>query len=290
MSNRIANKRQRIQNCIDNLKKWEFLHISKMVTAQKNDIPTPFYILTSLGKLISLIVKAKFSDKDEEQNNAIKQVIDIINSIKEHNDSALVLFIIELLNQLWKNNKTSFIIQHFERLLRLELNSGNDFLSYLLGIKQFINWFIVDEEIPFKILEKLPKDKRKIILFNLKTEIEYYYQQNYLIKDDFFKKNFLPVSINNSNYGGLINSMAIPSAYWEETRMKYINLFSKVVVPSYCNACNSHRAFVLEIADYLKSIVRAHGPYPNLHVTGNCIECRNFLSTHIMRLPFGSLV
>ena len=64
----------------------------------------------------------------------------------------------------------------------LELNNGNDFLSSLLGIKYFIYWFIVDEEISFKILENLTEDKRKIILVNLKTEIEYYYQQNYLDK------------------------------------------------------------------------------------------------------------
>jgi len=289
MSNRIANKRQRIKNCIDNLKKWEFLHISKMVTAQKNDIPTPLYVLTPLGKLIFLIVKAKFSIKEEEKNNVIKEIIDIVNSIKEQNDSAIVLFITELLNQLWENNKTSSIIQHFEQLSRLELNSGNDFLSSLLGIKHFIHWFIVDEEISFKILEKLPENKRNIILYNLKTEIEYYYQQNYLINDDFFKKNFLRVSINNFNYGDLINSMAIPSAYWEETRMKYINLFSKVVVPSYCNTCISHKAFLVDIADYLKSVIKWHS-FPSMHVSGNCLHCGNFLSTEIVSLPFSSLI
>src|SRR5215208_2257390 len=156
-----------------------------MVTAQKNDMPTPFYILTPLGKLISLIVKAKFSKDEKEQNNITVQIIDIFNSIKEHNDSAIVIFITELLNQLWKNNKNSSIIQHFERVLKLEVNSGLDFLKNLLGTKYFIHWFIVDEEISFKILENLPEDKRNVILYNLKTEIEYYYQQNYLIKDDF---------------------------------------------------------------------------------------------------------
>jgi hypothetical protein len=222
ISTRIANKRQRIQNCIDNLIKWDFLMVSKKVTAKKNNnTETPLYIITSIGKLIFLIVQTKCSTKDEEQNNAIKQVIDIVTSIKEQNDSAIILFITELLNQLWKNNKKSSIIQHFDRLLMLELNNGNDFLSSLLGIKYFIYWFIVDEEISFKILENLTEDKRKIILVNLKTEIEYYYQQNYLIKDVDFLKNFpIPLLIHNFNYGDLINSGAIPSAYWENTRIK----------------------------------------------------------------------
>ena len=35
ISARIANKRQRIQNCIDNLRKWDFLLISKMVLLKK---------------------------------------------------------------------------------------------------------------------------------------------------------------------------------------------------------------------------------------------------------------
>ena len=66
ISARIANKRQRIQNCIDNLIKWDFLMISKMVTAKKNNnTETPLYIITPIGKLIFLIVQTKFSNKDE---------------------------------------------------------------------------------------------------------------------------------------------------------------------------------------------------------------------------------
>ena len=288
---RIANKRQRIQNCIDNLRKWDFLMVSKMVTAEKNNTETPLYVLTPLGKLIFLIVQAKFSNKDK-QNNAIKQIIDIVNSIKEQNDSAIILFITELLNQLWQNNKTSSIIEHLERLLMLELNNGNDFLSSLLGIKYFIYWFIVDEELFFKILENLTEDKRNIILVNLKTEIEYYYQQNYLIKDADLKNNSLPVIVNNFHYGDLINSGVVPSAYWENTRLKYIDSFSKVVVPSYCDVCNSHRAVVVDVIDYLKSVGRAHTfpPHPHMHIFGYCIECRNFLTTRVISLPFGIIV
>ena len=281
MSNRIANKKQRILNCIDNLKKWDFLVVSKMVPAEKNNTETPFYELTPLGKLIFLIVKAKFSNNDE-QNNAIKHIIDIVTSIKKQNDSAIILFITELLNQLWKNNKKSYIIQHLERLLMLELNTGNDFLSYLLGIKYFIYWFILDEKISFKILKNLTEDKRKIILINLKTEIEYFYQQNYLSKDYILKKDFLPFPSNNFNYGDLITSGVIPTAYWENTRIKYIDSFSKVVVPSYCNVCNSPRAFVVDVVDYLKSVVEAYNLYPSLHVIGDCMECRNYLSTTII--------
>ena len=58
ISARIANKRQRIQNCIDNLKKWDFLLISKMVPAETNGLETPLYLLTPLGKLFYLTVKA----------------------------------------------------------------------------------------------------------------------------------------------------------------------------------------------------------------------------------------
>jgi hypothetical protein len=289
ISARIANKRQRIQNCIDNLIKWDFLLISKMVTAEKNNLETRLYLITPLGKIVYLIIKAKFSNK--EKKDSIKEIIDIVNSLKEHNDSAIVLFITELLNQLWENDELNSIILHFERLSRLELNKGNDFLSSLLGIKYFIYWFIITPDISFKILENLPEDKRKIILFNLKTEIEYYYQQNYLLKASYvIKTSSQPFIINNFNYVDLSNSGVIPSADWENTRIKYINSFSKVVVPSYCDICNSHRAFVADVTDYLKSVVRSLGPYPSMLVSGNCIECQNSLSTHVISLPFGSVV
>ncbi|HYJ01246.1 MAG TPA: hypothetical protein VEW92_03440 [Nitrososphaeraceae archaeon] len=186
-----------------------------MVPAEKNDTETRLYVLTPLGKLILLIVKANFSNK--EKHNAIKEIIDIVNSIKEQNDSAIVLFITKLLNQLWENNKKSSIIHHLERLLMLELNNGNDFLSHLLGIKYFIYWFIMDEELSFKILENLTEDKRKIILVNLKTEVEYYYQQNYLLKDNYcLKNNCKPFIINNFNYGDLIGKTGRNVSFWKE--------------------------------------------------------------------------
>jgi hypothetical protein len=288
ISARIANKRQRIQNCIDNLTEWNFLVISKMVTAKKNNTKTPLYVLTPLGKLIFLIVKSKYSNIEEEKNNAIKEIIDIITSIKEYNDSAIVLFITELLNQLMEKNKINYIIQHFERVIGLELNNGTDFLSYLLGIKHFIHWFIIDKEISFRILKNLPENKRNIILLNLKTEIEYFYQQNFLLKDDFFKNNYLLVNTNNINYSHLINNGALPSSYWENTRIQNINSFSKVVVPSFCNICNSHRAFLVNIGDYMKSIVQEHHISPKRYLSGNCIECGNSLFTHIIGLSFGS--
>ena len=128
----------------------------------------------------------------------------------------------------------------------------------MLEIKYIIYWFSKDEKISFKISEHLTEDKRKIILVYLKTEIEYYYQQNYLIQEDYVLKiNCQPFTNSNIKYGDLINSGAIPRAYWENTRIKYINPFSKVVVPSYCKVCNSHRAFVVGVTDYLKSVIRA---------------------------------
>ncbi|MGZ5486369.1 MAG: hypothetical protein ACXWFB_10745, partial [Nitrososphaeraceae archaeon] len=60
--------------------------------------------------------------------------------------------------------------------------------------------------------------------------------------------------------------------------------------PSYCDVCNAHRAFVVDVIDYLKSVVRAHSMPPNIHISGKCIECRSFLYTHVISLPFGIVV
>jgi hypothetical protein len=35
-------------------------------------------------------------------------IIEVVEAIKEQNDSAIIIFITELSNQLWKNNKVTF--------------------------------------------------------------------------------------------------------------------------------------------------------------------------------------
>jgi hypothetical protein len=72
--------------------------------------------------------------------------------------------------------------------------------------------------------------------------------------------------------------------------LKYIDSFSKIVVPSFCDICNSHRSFVVDVTDYLKSVGRAHSLPPNIHISGYCIECRSFLTTRVISLPFGIIV
>ena len=186
---RIANKRQRIQNCIDNLIKWNFLFISDWVQAEKNNTQTPLYAITAEGEIIFMIIKAKFSN-DEEKNIAIKKIIDILISIRDQNDSVVLLFITKFLYELLQNKKTYYIIKHFtDRILKFELNNGHDFLSHLLGIKYLIIWFVTDKNTSFKILDSLNNSQKKIFLFHLKSEIEYFYQENYLEQDvEFLKK------------------------------------------------------------------------------------------------------
>jgi hypothetical protein len=278
ISARIAYKRQRIQNCINNLIKWNFLIIYDKVKAEKNNTQTPLYTITAEGKIIFLIIKAKLSNDDTDKCDAIQNIIYVLLSLKEQNDSVVLFFIIKFFAELLQNDNVYYIIKHFtERILRFDINNGHDFLSHLLGIKYLINWFVVDKNTSFKILNNLNDEEKKIFLYHLKSEIEYYYQENYLVQDsDFLKKN------------NLIYSGGIPSVYWESKRIEYIESFSNVVVPAYCNKCNSHKAFVIKIENYLESIIASYGPNPSLHVSGVCIECNSWLSSFVKRLPWGS--
>ena len=221
-------------------------------------------------------------------------------SIREQNDSIILLFITEYFNELLQTNKIHHIIKHFtDRILRFEINSASDFLSHLLGIKYLINWFVVDSKTSFKIFRNLKEEQRKIFLAHLKNEIEYYYQENFLnyIGRDYdlsskkskpyLKRLSIPL-VTHKNNGNLIYSGGIPSLYWETKRIEHINTFSKVVVPSYCDKCNSQRAFIIQIEDYLKSIIAVYGPHPSMLVGGICMECNNWLSSFVMRLPWGS--
>jgi len=286
---RIANKRQRIQNCIDNLIKWNFLFISDWVQADKNNTQTPLYAMTAEGEIIFMIIKAKFSN-DEEKNIAIKRIIDILTSIRGQNDSVVLLFITNFLNELLQNKKTYYIIKHFtDRILKFELNNGHDFLSHLLGLKYLIIWFVTDKNTSFKILDSLNNSQKKIFLFHLKNEIEYFYQENYLEQDVEFLKKIPNIDLIAHKKGNnLIYSGGIPSAYWESKRIEYIESYSKVVVPGYCNKCGSHRAFIIPIEEYLKSIIASYSPYPSFHVSGVCLECNSSLFSFVLRLPWGS--
>jgi hypothetical protein len=299
-SARIANKRQRIQKCIDNLKEWNFLVISKYIQAEKNDTTIPLYVLTAEGEIMVRLIEAKFLINEKEKKHAIHRIIDILISIREQNDSIILLFITEFLNELLQTNKMHHIIKHFtDRILRFEINSASDFLSHLLGIKYLINWFVVDEKTSFKIFRNLKEEQKRIILAHLKNEIEYNYQENYLnyIARDYdlsskkskpyLKRISIPL-VTHTNKGDLIYSGGIPSLYWEKKRIEHINSFSKVVVPSYCDKCNSQKAFIIQIEDYLKSIIAAYGPHPSMLVGGVCMECNNWLSSFVMRLPWGS--
>jgi hypothetical protein len=299
-SARIENKRQRIQKCIDNLVEWNFLLISEMVQAKKNDTKTPLYVLTAEGEIMFRLIEAKFSINEKEKKHAIHRIIDILISIREQNDSIILLFITEFLNELLQTNKIHHIIKHFtDRILRFEINSASDFLSHLLGIKYLINWFVVDEKTSFKIFRNLKEEQKRIFLAHLKNEIEYYYQENYLnyIARDYdlsskkskpyLKRLSIPL-VTHTNKGDLIYSGGIPSLYWEKKRIEHIDSFSKVVVPSYCDKCTSQRAFIIQIEDYLKSIIAVYGPHPSMLVGGLCMECDNWLSSFVMRLPWGS--
>ena len=300
ISARIANKRQRIQNCIDNLVKWEFLLISEMVLAKKNDTKTPLYVLTVEGEIMVRIIEAKFSINEKEKKHAIYRIIEILIFLREQNDSIILFFITEFLNELLQTNKMYHIIKHFtDRILRFEINSARDFLSHLLGIKYLINWFVVDEKTSFKILGRLKEEQRRIFLYHLKNEIEYYYQENYLnyIGRDYdlsskkskpyLKRLSIPL-VTHPNKRELIYGGGIPSLYWEKKRIEHINSFSKVVVPSYCDKCNSQRAFIRQVEDYLKSVIAVYNPHPSMLVGGLCMECNNWSSSFVMRLPWGA--
>jgi hypothetical protein len=235
ISARIENKRQRIQNCIYNLIKWNFLIISDKVKAEKNNTQTPLYTITAEGRIIFLIIKAKFSNDDNEKYEAIQNIIYILSSLRDENDSVVLFFITKFFDELLQNNNFIYIVKHFtERILRFDINNGHDFLSHLLGIKYLIKWFVIDKNTSFRILNNLNDEEKKIFLCHSKCEIEYYYQENYLEQDsEFLKKN------------NLIYSGGIPSAYWETKRIEFIESFSKIVVPGYCNKCNSHKAFIV---------------------------------------------
>jgi hypothetical protein len=63
------------------------------------------------------------------------------------------------------------------------VNNGHELLRLFLGMSHSVNWILSDSETFFDVLCKLDEETRRIVLFQIKMEIEEYYNSNYLTEE-----------------------------------------------------------------------------------------------------------
>jgi hypothetical protein len=292
-SGRIANKRHRIQGCIENLVAWGFIQKIGRVKAEKNELETPIYQSMLEGDLLSYFLILDFkSPTTVDDTKTLEAILHVIESITKELDSSIMLFILDFFRRCHRKKTFASLISHFFNtvLPKYSITNGKELLVLFLGLKNCVNWILADSESFWNALNALDKVHRKIVLFQFKTEIESYYLHNYLTEG--WKLTWLHLQVaadNNINVkDDFSKHVSSPGTFWLEARIQRANDYENVVIPSVCEKCNSSSAFAVGTTKYLESVVLSYGPHPSGLVSGNCLKCgaKFSVSANIMRFAW----
>jgi hypothetical protein len=305
ISARIANKRRRIQNCIDNLQRLGLIYEKSFVKAEKyisQDIP--LYDFTIEGYFLAWLIEStnnrymnKSSNENAKISSAIEHLIDIIGSFVKIRNSYILIFITKFLQKCKQKGTFPYITHYFMHAVLpwSKVNNGRELLRLFLGLSHSLNWILADVDAFYKALSELDEETKKIILFQFKMEIEEYYNMNYLtdgwkmtkLSQDIMQKK-MPEIMSHDKINNYSNAIIIPGKKWEIMRSNNIGDCYKVTIPGFCNGCNSDQPFLLDTFEYLNDIVGAHRPYPSGGVLGDCTECGKEygVSTRVMQFPW----
>ena len=125
-------------------------------------------------------------------------------------------------------------------------------------------------------------------------EVEEYYKNNYLTKDWQYSKMIDDIYKNSKvidrdiHHQGFLNIVGIPGEKWQLMRFNNISNYSNVVVPGFCSGCNKEQPFLVNVYEYFKRIVAAHGPHPFNGISQDCEGCSKALGStcRVIELPW----
>ena len=246
---------------------------------------------------------SKYETKKDGNNNqkplpmAVQRVLDTVELCSKINNSCIILFIVNFFKECNKNGRFSFIIDHFMNAIlpNSHIIHGKDLIALFLGLSHSLNWILPAPNQFYKILKELDEETKKLVLFQFKMEIEGYHNKNYFPDESLFIRQInrriqrqilgYQETDPNPNEGNTV--AAVPGKEWETIRFDNAANHSNVVLPGFCDKCESKRSFVISIFTYLDSLVNAyHGRYHSRIVSGNCFKCGQYsVSTSVMMLP-----
>ncbi len=323
MSYRVAQRRRRIQGCIDNLINLKLVYTKAFVTADRNRVDIPLYAFSTEGHLLALLIEIKavedqyathedlkinttpeatnlknhtrkarnwlrLVDKkgpiknmtrlnyynDPKVSEAIKQLLDIVRSFESIQDSCSLHFVTKFLENCREKSLIVYIVGFFMDFIlpSFAVKDGHDLLLLLLGIKHPLNWLLASPETFYQTLNELDEETKKIMLFEFKLEIEGYYVENYLAfewgKSNSIQKTLQVIAA--TDFSGIVG---IPGKEWQILRFKHSSNYSNVVIPGFCGSCKSEQPVLVDIYEYLATVIQAHRPYPSDLVSGDCPKC-----------------
>lgn len=295
LSTRLAIKRNRIQRHIDNLVQLGLVYEKTKIKGVKNQSPTPLYDYTLPGYLVTwlLDINMNYLDKTDE---TIHKVLNVIHYFVIVKDSASVIFISNFFD-ICKNKGTfDSVISYFLGLIlpKSRITDGYHLLRLFLGLSHSLNWILADREAFFEALDDLDEGFRKIVLFQIKMEIEEYYNSNYLTEEWKHSKMIYDIYRNNKeftrdiHFHDFLNIVAVPGKKWQLMRFNNIINYSNVVVPGFCSSCNKEQPFVIDVFEYFNRIIAAYGVHPFNSVSQDCNECGKAFgsSSRVIQLPW----
>lgn len=288
-SSRIANRRQRIQKNLDDLLKVGLLRIRSKVMAEKNNTVVLLYDATIEGYLLACIL---FSDSLTYSN-----IIRLIESINKRNDSSILRFVLQFFRECEKKRNFERIVSHFVEcvLPSIDTRDAKEILLSFLGHKQIVKWILFDKGSFCQAIEALDEVDKKLLLFEIKIEIENYYMENsltsaWLVKkvnaDAYIRIGLPQIESVSESLNEFSKTIGLSSKQWQKVRLENASDPSKIIVPGSCSICKSDKAVKVNVEDYLNSIPHAYGPYPSPFVSGACSECEGYASGDILHLKW----
>ena len=175
MSNRIANHRQRIQKCVDNLIATDIMYISDKVPAKRNRVLIPLYGYTDFADILNSVLK--YPDTQDSEKQPLE---DRILNLVQHHFSRYNSYMTDFINKIYsKARQTGFsrtLVYFLYRIL-----SDDKYKIYGLIDAFNLMLFLHLERAPLRekfteiwleSIDELPNSIKRIILHHDKLAIE----------------------------------------------------------------------------------------------------------------------
>ena len=285
-STRLAIKRNRIQRHIDNLMQLGLVYEKNRIKGAKNQSSTVLYDYTLPGYLITWLLDINHFDKMTKTDEPTQKILNVIHSYATLKDSASITFISNFFDRCKKRGTFNSVVSYFLESIMTNstITDGYHLLRLFLGQSHSLNWILADCESFIEALNSLDENIRKIVLFEIKMEVEDW-QYSKMI-DDIYKNS--RVIAQDIHYQGLLNIVGIPGKKWQLMRFNNISNHSNVVVPGFCSGCNKEQPFLVHVYKYFNRIIAAHRPYPFNGISQDCDGCGKALGStcRVIQLPW----
>ena len=257
ISNRIENRLPRIRERIIQLRKFGLVKQVNTVRASTVNIDIPVYSLTVSGTFLAWLLECN-STRIELTRLAKEKMFRIIESYLAQKENSRAHFLLAFF-------ENTYLRGCFLDLYALPIDSERivfdevSVLEIFLDMKNIIYWVITKWEVFREALTWLDDDDRRAMQFQLKSEIEDYYD-------------------NQSQ-----------SKIWEKLRYDNINDYSVVAVPGYCSKCNTSVPFPYDLLEYLYEMSEL--AYPSGLLFADCPRCRQASASgesYVTSIPMGN--